>query len=68
MGNNIPLDGTNLNDTLSEKDPISLLIMHQAYLDATRDTEKEDEYTDEVTDGVIDGYSMEEDESGSIKI
>ena len=61
MGNNIPLDGTNVNDALSEKDPMSLLIMHQAYLDVTGDSQKEDEYTDKVTDGIIEDYSKGED-------
>lgn len=53
MKNNIPLDGTNVNDATAEKDAMSLLIMRQAFLDATSDTENENEITDEITDGTV---------------
>ncbi len=53
MKNNIPLDGTNINEATADKDAMSLLIMRQAFLDATRDTESEDEMTDEITDDMV---------------
>ena len=53
MKNNIPLDGTNVNDATAEKDAMSLLIMRQAFLDATSDTENENEITDEITDSTV---------------
>lgn len=53
MENKIPFDGTNINDATAEKDPMSLLIMRQAYLDLTNDTEKKDADGDnEVADGI----------------
>ena len=54
MENNIPLDGTNINEVSTDKDAMSLLIMRQAFLDATRDTDREDKRTDEITDEVIE--------------
>ena len=47
MNENIPLDGT------TDKDALSLLIMRQAFIDATRDSEKEDIQTDEITDNYV---------------
>ncbi len=53
MENNIPLDGTNLNDATTDKDAVSLLILRQAFLDALKDTEENSEYTQEVTEKEI---------------
>lgn len=53
MNNNIPLDGTNVNDATADKDAMSLLIMRQAFLEATSDTENENEITDEITDDIV---------------
>ena len=50
MNIDIPLDGTNVNEVTNDKDGISLLIMRQAFLDATRDAFENDEATDEITD------------------
>lgn len=54
MKENIPLDGTNINEVTTEKDAVSLLIMRQAFLDATRDALQEDKVTDEITDKVTE--------------
>ena len=53
MNENIPLDGTNIDEVTTDKDAMSLLIMRQAFIDATRDTDKEDIQTDEITDNYI---------------
>lgn len=53
MNENIPLDGTNVNELTTDKDALSLLIMRQAFIDATRDSEKEDIQTDEITDNYV---------------
>ncbi len=54
MQNNIPLDGSNLNDAVSEKNPMSLLILRQAFIDATEDAFEDEKITDEVTDEYIE--------------
>ena len=53
MEENIPLDGTNVNDAITDKDAVSLLIMRQAFIDATRDDLENAETTDELTDNVV---------------
>lgn len=53
MHKNIPLDGTNVNDVTTDKDAMSLLIMRQAFIDATKDSTKDDKATDEITDDAI---------------
>ena len=50
MNENIPLDGTNINDVTADKNEMSLLIMRQAFIDATRDAFENDKATDEITD------------------
>ena len=50
MNIDIPLDGTNVNEVTTDKDGLSLLIMRQAFLDATRDAFENAEATDEITD------------------
>ena len=53
MKENIPLDGTNVNDAITDKDAMSLLIMRQAFIDATKDAFPDAEITDELTDNVV---------------
>lgn len=53
MNIDIPLDGTNVNEVTTDKDAMSLLIMRQAFIDATRDTFENDKATDEITDSVV---------------
>ncbi len=53
MNIDIPLDGTNVNEVTTDKDAISLLIMRQAFIDATKDSFEDDEVTDEITDSVV---------------
>lgn len=53
MKENIPLDGQNANDITTDKDAMSLLILRQAFIDATRDSSNEDETTDELTDAEV---------------
>lgn len=53
MKENIPLDGTNVNDAITDKDAVSLLIMRQAFIDATKDAFPDAEITDELTDNVV---------------
>ena len=54
MKNNIPLDGTNINEVTTDKDAFSLLIMRQAFIDATRDAFEDDKITDEITDETVE--------------
>lgn len=54
MNENIPLDGTNVNEATTDKDAISLLIMRQAFIDATRDAFEEDKTTDNITDDEVE--------------
>ena len=53
MNIDIPLDGTNVNEVATDKDALSLLIMRQAFIDATRDSFEKSEITDEVTDETV---------------
>ncbi len=53
MKENIPLDGTNVDDATVDKDGISLLILRQAFLDAIKDTEENAQYTHDVTEKEI---------------
>ena len=46
MENNIPINGTELSDTVTDKDPMALLIMHKAYLDVFGDEESEENKED----------------------
>ncbi len=54
MSKNIPLNGQNVNDTASEKDAMSLLILRQAFIDATEDAFTDEKITDEITDEYIE--------------
>ena len=53
MNIDIPLDGTNVNEVTTDKDAVSLLIMRQAFIDATRDAFENDEATNEITDNTV---------------
>ena len=53
MNIDIPLDGTNIDDPVTDKDGISLLIMREAFLDAFKDSEENCEYTEKVTEKEI---------------
>ena len=54
MNIDVPLDGRNVNEVTTDKDAMSLLIMRQAFIDATRNSFENDEATDEITDKEVE--------------